>query len=139
MNCRSTSEPGASGLPYYCTSFCVRSCCIWCASCVDSKPKKQEKKCMVHCGSAFEPGASGLPWYCTSICVRSSLAVWIQTQKKIIGVRVDYTRTPRYIQTCDMNCGSAFFPGASELPYYSTQPVCVPAVLGALALWWQNT
>jgi len=29
---------------------------------------------------------------------------------------------------------NAFEPGASELPYYCTPPVCVPAVLGALAV-----
>jgi len=33
--------PGASGLPYYCTSICVRSCCVWRANRVDSKPKKK--------------------------------------------------------------------------------------------------
>ena len=54
-------------------------------------------------------------------------------------VRVDYTHIARYIRTCDMNCGSAFEPGASGLPYYCTPPVCVPAVIGALAVWRQNT
>jgi len=34
---------------------------------------------------------------------------------------------------------SAFESGASGLPYYCTQPVCIPAVLGALAVWRQNT
>jgi len=34
-------EPGASGLPYYCTSICVRFGCTRLASCVDSKPKKK--------------------------------------------------------------------------------------------------
>jgi len=37
-----------------------------------------------------------------------------------------------------MNCGSAFEPGASGLPYYCTPPVCVPDVLGALGVWRQN-
>jgi len=41
MNCGSAFEPGASGLPYSCTSICVRSWCNWRASCVDSKPKKK--------------------------------------------------------------------------------------------------
>jgi len=36
-----------------------------------------------------------------------------------------------------MNCGSAFEPGASGLPYYCTPPVCVPDVIGALAVWRQ--
>ena len=31
---------------------------------------------------------------------------------------------PRYIRTCDMNCGSAFEPDASGLPYYCTS-ICV--------------
>ena len=38
-----------------------------------------------------------------------------------------------------MDCGSAFEPGASRLPYYCTPPVCVPDVIGALAVVWQNT
>ena len=41
MNCQSAFKPGDSGLPYYRTSICVRSCCNWRASCVDSKPKKK--------------------------------------------------------------------------------------------------
>jgi len=39
MSCGSAFELGASGLPYYCTSICVRSWCNWCASSVDSKKK----------------------------------------------------------------------------------------------------
>jgi len=39
----SALEPGASGLPYYCTSICVCFGCTRLASCVDSKPKKQKK------------------------------------------------------------------------------------------------
>ena len=41
VHCGSAFEPGASGIPYYCTSICVRSCCTWHASCMDSKPKKK--------------------------------------------------------------------------------------------------
>ena len=36
-NCGSAFEPGASGLPYYFTSVCVRSCCNWRTSSVDFK------------------------------------------------------------------------------------------------------
>ena len=43
-SCGSAFELGASGLPYYCTSICVRSCCTWRASCVDSKQKQKTKK-----------------------------------------------------------------------------------------------
>ena len=34
-----------------------------------------------------------------------------------------------------VHCGSAFEPGASRLPYYCTPPLCVPAIIGALAVW----
>jgi hypothetical protein len=44
VHCGSAFEPGASGLPYYCTSICVRSCCTWRATCVNSKPKKNKKR-----------------------------------------------------------------------------------------------
>jgi len=40
VHCGSAFEPGTSGLPYYCTSICVRSWCNWRASCVDSKKEK---------------------------------------------------------------------------------------------------
>jgi len=36
VHCGSAFERGTSGLPYYYTSICVRSCCNWRASCVDS-------------------------------------------------------------------------------------------------------
>ena len=43
VHCGSAFEPGASGLPYYCTSIYVR---FWCncrwRNCVDSKPKKKK-------------------------------------------------------------------------------------------------
>jgi len=37
-----------------------------------------------------------------------------------------------------VHCRSAFEPGASGLPCYCTPPVCVPAVIGALAVWRQQ-
>jgi len=42
--CGKALEQGASGLSYYCTSTCARSCCTQRASCVDSKPKKKNIK-----------------------------------------------------------------------------------------------
>jgi len=39
----------------------------------------------------------------------------------------------------DTNCGSAFEPGGSGLPYYCAPPLCVLAVLGALAVWRLST
>ena len=46
VHCGSAFEPGASGLPYYCASICVRSYCNWRANGVDSKPKKKGKRCL---------------------------------------------------------------------------------------------
>jgi len=43
------------------------------------------------------------------------------------------------IHRSEVHCGSAFEPGGSGLPYYCTPPVCVPAVLGALAVWRLST
>ena len=37
-----------------------------------------------------------------------------------------------------VHCGSAFGLGASGLPYYCTPPVCIPAVIGGLAVWWHK-
>jgi len=39
------------------------------------------------------------------------------------------------IHRSEVHCGSAVESGGSSLPYYCTPPVCVPAVLGALAVW----
>ena len=44
FNSGSAFDLGASGLPYYCTSICVRSCCNWHASCVDSSSKTKQTK-----------------------------------------------------------------------------------------------
>jgi len=43
------------------------------------------------------------------------------------------------IHVSKVHCGSAFEPGASRLPYYCTPPVTVPAIIGARAVWRQNT
>jgi len=40
--------------------------------------------------------------------------------------------------TTQVHFRSAFEPGASGLPYYYTPPVCVPAVIGGLAVWRHN-
>ena len=37
-----------------------------------------------------------------------------------------------------VNCGSVFEKGASGLPCYFTPPVCVPDVIGGLAVWRHN-
>jgi len=60
VHCGSVFEPDASGLSYYCTSICVRSCCNWRASCVDSRPGF----CFA-CGAPLHMTASdiGRPWF----------------------------------------------------------------------------
>jgi len=50
-------------------------------------------------------------------------------------VRVDYTHIPRYIQTCDMNCVSAFEPGYLGFRQYC---VSICARCTKLAVWIQN-
>ena len=42
------------------------------------------------------------------------------------------------IHVSKVHCRSAFKPGASGLPYYFTPPVCVPVVIGGLAVWRHN-
>ena len=42
-----------------------------------------------------------------------------------------------YAFNSKVHCGSALGPGASGLPYYCTS-VCVPGVIGALAVWQEN-
>jgi len=115
----------------------------------------------VHCGSAFEPGASGLSYYCTPpVCVLDvlgALAVWWHTKKEKDSCQAFLIHIPCFLMCVlfsfsfiwwrvyafafksMVHCGSAFKPGASWLPYYCTPPVCVPAVLGARAVWRQNT
>ena len=44
VNCGSAFEPGTSGLPYYCTSICVRSWFDRRATCVDSKKEKNQSQ-----------------------------------------------------------------------------------------------
>jgi len=66
-NCGSTFEPGASGLPYYCTSIFVRFGCTRLASCVDSKPKIK-KNCHGSIGQVPLPEneiSHGTPRTCT--------------------------------------------------------------------------
>jgi len=82
-NCGSALEPGASGLPYYCTSICVRFGCTRLARCVDSKPNKKKTSFVYTCVCIFlhtqcplrecrsiRSGASGLPYDCAPlVCV----------------------------------------------------------------------
>jgi len=55
-HCGSALKPGASGLPYYCASICVRSWCDWRATSVDSKPTKKKKDCEMSRGSSPPSG-----------------------------------------------------------------------------------
>jgi len=47
-----------------------------------------------------------------------------------------HTHTPlqNNIHVSKVHCGSAFGPGTPGLPYYCATRVCVPAVLGGLAM-----
>ena len=42
VHCGSAFQPGASEIPYYCTSICVRSWCYWRGNCVDLKTKQKK-------------------------------------------------------------------------------------------------
>ena len=66
----SAFEPGGSGLPYCCTTICVRSWCTWRASCVaKTKTKKNQEKSIGNpiCGRRPEGGVPPPPgmddWY----------------------------------------------------------------------------
>ena len=89
-----------------------------------------------------------------SVCVPAvigALTVWIQTPKKKSLVCDVQTRCV-FMDVCfvlclfclftrvkfKVHCGSASEPGASGLPDYCTPPVCVPDVIGALAVWQQK-
>jgi len=61
-NCRSAFEPGASGLPYYCASICVRSWCNWRASSVDFKTKKKQPRVAYLWREASLRGLEGKIW-----------------------------------------------------------------------------
>jgi len=65
IHCGSASEPGASGLPYYCCSTpgptCVRSCCKWRASCVVSQQEQNQKKPFVCVLKACDLAAHLMP------------------------------------------------------------------------------
>jgi len=49
-----------------------------------------------------------------------------------------YLRVRAFAFKFKVLCGSAFEPGASGLPYYYTPPVCVPDVIGGLAVCRHN-
>jgi len=65
--CGSDFAPGASGLPYYCTSIYVPSCCNWRASCVLHSTWKPKPKKIYLCFS-FSPDHHGqVEMFCTTI------------------------------------------------------------------------
>ena len=85
--------------------------------------------------------------------VLGALAVWIQNQtknnKNHRWLECDFSILRRVLFYFSsiwlhvyafafksmVHCGSAFKPGASEISYYCTPPVRVPAVIGGLAVW----
>ena len=58
-------------------------------------------------------------------------------QSPISSIHFQHTNTftSNNIHVSEVHCESTFEPGGSGLPYYCTPPVCVPAVLCALAVW----
>jgi len=83
VHCGSAFEPGASGLPYYCTSICVRSWCNRRGSCVDSKTKTKKKsqpKTKNHQGGCYHGLAKGtLPEEYLKVTILTSTA-WEDTR-----------------------------------------------------------
>jgi len=93
-----------------------------------------------------------------SVCVPAvigALTVWIQTPKKnhwcvtfkhvaclwmcvLFYVSFVCLHVCAYASKFKVHCWSASEPGASGLPDYCTPPVCVPDVIGALAVWQQK-
>ena len=105
VHCGSAFEPGASGLPYYCTSICVRFGCTRLASCVDSTPKNKTELNSTelhHCRERSFQSKTNKQHSC----------VW------------GPLRECRSIRS-----------GASGLPYYCTPLVCISAVIGLLTVW----
>jgi len=62
-NCGSAFELGASVLPYYCTSICVRSWCNWRASSVDLKKTKEQSALTSGASYPNSCGACHCMWY----------------------------------------------------------------------------
>ena len=116
FHCGSAFEPGASGLPYYCTTICVHSCCTFSASCVDPKPtkkgKKQDNK-PVSSSRALPDYPITEPTVCVPDVVGTLAAWWQNTQEK----------KPKTIRS-----------GVRGSPSYRAPLVCVPAVIGLLAV-----
>jgi len=67
---------------------------------------------------------------------RFSVIITIPILQSTINLKINPLQNHMHVSK--VHCGSAFEPGASGLPYYCTPPVCVPDVIGALAVWWQN-
>ena len=87
---------------------CMHSWCKWGARSIAAEPKKKMDVYFV------------LFLFCLSTCV----CVCLQFQGPLRD---------------KVHCGSALVgPGASGLPYYCKPLVCVPAVLGGLAVWQHN-
>ena len=77
VHCGSAFEPGASGLPYYCTSTCAHSGCTWRASCVDSQPKIKKN---------IDPGSY--------TCVLSKSRTWQVKKLTSCACQVDLSPSP---------------------------------------------
>jgi len=148
VHCRSAFELGTSGLPYYCTSICVRSWCNWRAtsSCVDSTTKTTTN---VHvqgplreCLRKFEAGASGLPYYYSLYHLNWYFRNLFQNSK----VKARTSLLPRFSNVSfatTFELWALSFERAIRKCYpkwdwlYCTS-ICVCSVIGTLAVWIQN-
>jgi len=96
-------------LPYNCTSICVRSSCNWRARCVGSNPQKKK-------------------WVYFPLNRRRSIVFRVLFQQKN--------------KKTNQAWSIAGVPLIRALPGYTitaTPPVCVADLIGALAVWPQNT
>ena len=122
--CRSIRS-GFCGLPYYCL-VCVPGVIggstVWWHSKPNPKPDEMQNSllfrvCVVHPCCVFSDVSFVLYLFCLSTCV----CVCLQVQ----GPLRECPRASRF--------------QASLFIWYFTPPVCIPAAIGALALWRQNT
>jgi len=86
---------------------------------------------------------AGVPFYLVgslriTLLLRTTCICSCCNYKSAICVVVLQTKNQKpilFVNKSKVHCGSTLGPGASGLPYYCTPLVCVPAVIGRLAVW----
>jgi len=122
---------------------CVRSCCTWRASCVVTLKKNLTTRTyhddrfrvqgpLRECRSN-RSGVSVLPYYRTPpVCVPDvidKITVWLQNTKQKKTIPTNMTCSMCQLREC-----RSIRSDVSGLPYYCTPLVCVPDVIGGLAV-----